>query len=185
MPNFHFSKEQTEALVDYLKYVDANAFSYKNTTPNETENNIIKLFLLSLPFFRFFRTCFWDFRRITTSLSQFIERYFVFPKNETASYLSFYQLDFTAATGIIYYYLPEVSGRKFILKNYEITNPLQILILVLVTVFFVLGKFGGREYLEFPPYIVILIVSSWLIFMYNFFMTVKPNYKTVPVYIWS
>ena len=37
MPNFHFSKEQTEALVDYLKYVDANAFSYKNTTPNETE----------------------------------------------------------------------------------------------------------------------------------------------------
>ena len=37
MPNFHFSKEKTEALVDYLKYVDENAFSYKNTTPNETE----------------------------------------------------------------------------------------------------------------------------------------------------
>ena len=26
---FIFSKEQTEALVDYLKYVDENAFSYK------------------------------------------------------------------------------------------------------------------------------------------------------------
>src|SRR5574343_442615 len=81
---------------------------------------------------------------------------------------------FTAATGIIY------SEKLAILQI-----ALQILILVLVTVFFVLGKFGGREYLEFPPYIVILIVSSWLIFMYNFFMTVKPNYKTVPVYIWS
>ena len=93
---------------------------------------------------------------------------------------------FTAATGIIYYYLPEVSGRKiYSEKLAKLQIALQILILVLVTVFFVLGKFGGREYLEFPPYIVILIVSSWLIFMYNFFMTVKPNYKTVPVYIWS
>lgn len=93
---------------------------------------------------------------------------------------------FTAATGIIYYYLPEVSGRKiYSEKLAKLQIALQILILILVTVFFVLGKFGGREYLEFPPYIVILIVSSWLIFMYNFFMTVKPNYKTVPVYIWS
>src|SRR5574343_2022578 len=93
---------------------------------------------------------------------------------------------FTAATGIIYYYLPEVSGRTiYSEKLAKLQISLQILILVLVTVFFVLGKFGGREYLEFPPYIVIMIVSSWLIFMYNFFMTVKPNYKTVPVYIWS
>lgn len=93
---------------------------------------------------------------------------------------------FTAATGIIYYYLPEVSGRKiYSEKLAKLQIALQILILVLVTVFFVLGKFGGREYLEFPPYIVILIVGSWLIFMYNFLMTVKPNYKTVPVYIWS
>ena len=93
---------------------------------------------------------------------------------------------FTAATGIIYYYLPEVSGRKIysqLLAKIQIF--LQILILTLVCVFFVLGKFGGREYLEFPPYIIILVISSWILFMINFFMTVKPNYKTVPVYIWS
>ena len=93
---------------------------------------------------------------------------------------------FTAATGIIYYYLPEVSGRKIysqLLAKIHIF--LQILILVLVCVFFVLGKFGGREYLEFPPYIIILVIGSWILFMINFFMTVKPNYKTVPVYIWS
>ena len=55
---------------------------------------------------------------------------------------------FTAATGIIYYYLPEVSGRKiYSEKLAKLQIALQILILVLVTVFFVLGKFGGREYL--------------------------------------
>ena len=125
-------------------------------------------------FFSFFRACFWDFRRIATSLSQFIERYFVFPKMRPLhTYLSINWI-FTAATGIIYYYLPEVSGRKiYSEKLAKLQIALQILILVLVTVFFVLGKFGGREYLEFPPYIVILTVSSWLIFMYNFFMTVK------------
>lgn len=37
MPKFNFTKEQTEALVDYLKYVDANAFSYKKPKNNETE----------------------------------------------------------------------------------------------------------------------------------------------------
>ena len=35
MPNFKFNKEQTEALVDYLRYVDQNAFSYKNTSPDK------------------------------------------------------------------------------------------------------------------------------------------------------
>jgi nitric oxide reductase subunit C len=35
MPKFNFTKEETEALVDYLKHVDANAFSYKNTSENK------------------------------------------------------------------------------------------------------------------------------------------------------
>ena len=29
MPNFHLSPKQVNALIDYLKYVDANAFTYK------------------------------------------------------------------------------------------------------------------------------------------------------------
>jgi nitric oxide reductase subunit C len=29
MPKFNFTKEQSDALVDYLKYIDANAVSYK------------------------------------------------------------------------------------------------------------------------------------------------------------
>ena len=29
MPNFHFSPDKVSAIMDYLKYVDTNAFSYK------------------------------------------------------------------------------------------------------------------------------------------------------------
>jgi len=29
MPDFHFSPAQVDAILDYLKYVDANAFTYK------------------------------------------------------------------------------------------------------------------------------------------------------------
>ncbi len=30
MPNFHFTSDKVNALLDYFKYVDANASSYKN-----------------------------------------------------------------------------------------------------------------------------------------------------------
>lgn len=36
MPNFNFNDEQVDALIDYLKYVDANAFTYK-----KSENQIL------------------------------------------------------------------------------------------------------------------------------------------------
>ncbi|WP_164472001.1 MULTISPECIES: cbb3-type cytochrome c oxidase subunit I [Amniculibacterium] len=93
---------------------------------------------------------------------------------------------FCAATGIIYYYLPEVSRRKiFSTVLGKIQAGLQVLILVVVCVFFILGKFSGREYLEFPPYMVAIIVLAWVMFMLNVFITLKPNYKTAPVYIYS
>jgi nitric oxide reductase subunit B len=93
---------------------------------------------------------------------------------------------FCAATGIIYYFLPEVSKRKlFSTFLGKVQAFLQILILVVVCVFFILGKFSGREYLEFPPYLVAIIVFAWLLFMLNFFLTLQPNYKVAPVYIWS
>lgn len=93
---------------------------------------------------------------------------------------------FCAATGIIYYYLPEVSRRKiFSTVLGKIQAGLQVLILVVVCVFFILGKFSGREYLEFPPYMVAIIVLAWVMFMLNVFITLKANYKTAPVYIYS
>ncbi len=56
-------------------------------------------------------------------------------------------------------------------------------ITIVVTGFF-LGHFSGREYLEFPPWIVGIIIFYWLIFGVNFFKTLQPNLATAPVYIW-
>jgi nitric oxide reductase subunit B len=93
---------------------------------------------------------------------------------------------FCAATGIIYYYLPEVSKRKIFSTGLgKIQVGLQLIILILVCVFFLLGKFSGREYLEFPPFMVAFIVIAWVLFMINFFATLRPNYKVAPVYFWS
>jgi hypothetical protein len=54
MPNFHFSKEQTEALVDYLKYVDENAFSYKTLHQMKLKNNIIGSWFIIIAIFSLF-----------------------------------------------------------------------------------------------------------------------------------
>lgn len=35
MPNFHLTPQQINAIIDYLKYVDANAFSYRKNYKNE------------------------------------------------------------------------------------------------------------------------------------------------------
>lgn len=62
---------------------------------------------------------------------------------------------------------------------------MQLIILVIVVVGFFSGIFGGREYLEFPPFIILLIIAAWILLMINFFATVRPSFKKVPVYIWS
>ena len=35
MPDFHFNPQQINAIIGYLKYVDANAFSYKKNYKND------------------------------------------------------------------------------------------------------------------------------------------------------
>ena len=93
---------------------------------------------------------------------------------------------FTAAAGAIYYYVPYFSERKLystVLAKVHLW--LQIVINLIVVIGFFFGIFGGREYLEFPPYIISLIILAWILFMINFFATVKPDYPKVPVYIWS
>jgi nitric oxide reductase subunit B len=93
---------------------------------------------------------------------------------------------FTAAQGGIYYYLPRICKRElFWIKGAWIQFLLQILIVGLVLYNFFIGNFGGREYLEFPTWIGGIILCSWIPFAINFWGTLKPNYKIVPVYIWS
>ena len=93
---------------------------------------------------------------------------------------------FCAAAGAIYYYIPYLSGRALysvLLANLHVL--LQVIILLLVVSGFFMGIFGGREYLEFPPLIIILVITAWILFIINFFATIRPSFKKVPVYIWS
>jgi len=93
---------------------------------------------------------------------------------------------FTAAQAGIYYYLPQVANRPiYWLQGIWWHLILQLVVSVLIVISFFLGYFGGREYLEFPPLFGIFIFISWIPFAINFFFTLKPNYKTAPVYIWS
>ncbi len=93
---------------------------------------------------------------------------------------------FCSATGAIYFFVPEYSCKQLfssVLAKMHVA--LQAIILIIVVTGFFAGIFGGREYLEFPPWIIILIIAAWIVFMINFFVTVKPSFKHVPVYIWS
>jgi nitric oxide reductase subunit B len=93
---------------------------------------------------------------------------------------------FTAAQGCIYYFLPRISGRElYWLKGGWLHFILQLFTSASIVIAFFMGHFGGREYLEFPPALGILIAISWLPFAINFFATLKPRYKNAPVYYYS
>lgn len=92
---------------------------------------------------------------------------------------------FTAAQAGIYYYLPRVANKPLIWKRgIWLHLFVQVFLSVMIVILFLYGKFGGREYLEFPPHVGLLILLSWLPFAINYFFTLKPDYSTAPVYVW-
>lgn len=93
---------------------------------------------------------------------------------------------FTGAQAGIYYYLPRVANRPVYWQQgiwWHLIMQLSVSLIIIGSFF--LGRFGGREYLEFPPWMGAFILLSWVPFAINFFFTLKPNFKTAPVYIWS
>ncbi|MBK7678721.1 MAG: cbb3-type cytochrome c oxidase subunit I [Chitinophagaceae bacterium] len=93
---------------------------------------------------------------------------------------------FTGAQAGLYYYLPRICQRKLYWEQgAKIHLLIQILVSVLIVYSFFMGEFGGREYLEFPPWLGAFMLLSWIPFVINFFFTLKPNYKNAPVYVWS
>ncbi|RYZ25976.1 MAG: cbb3-type cytochrome c oxidase subunit I [Chitinophagaceae bacterium] len=93
---------------------------------------------------------------------------------------------FTAAQGCIYYFLPRIAKRAlFWKKGISLHFVLQVLTSLSIVVAFFGGYFGGREYLEFPPLLGVLIPLSWVPFAINFFGTLRPNFKNAPVYYFS
>ncbi|MBL0103071.1 MAG: cbb3-type cytochrome c oxidase subunit I [Bacteroidetes bacterium] len=92
---------------------------------------------------------------------------------------------FNGAVGGIYYYLPQVSGRKLYSEFLARVHFFLFIAtgLIIIPCYF-MGIFGGKEYLEFPPWIAILMLISWLLFLFNFFMTIPKNFSQWKIYNW-
>ena len=70
---------------------------------------------------------------------------------------------FTAAQGCMYYFLPRIAKRELCWrKGITLHFVLQLLTSLSIIVAFFGGYFGGREYLEFPPVMGVLIAASWV-----------------------
>ncbi|MBS1585905.1 MAG: cbb3-type cytochrome c oxidase subunit I [Bacteroidetes bacterium] len=114
-------------------------------------------------------------------------------------YLPFYQLHpmhvsaalfwiISGATACIIYYMREV----FVLQNAPGKAVNGFICLWTGTIFVIFGfyalkKFGGREYWEFPPFLSIPLLGSWLLFIGNYFMSWRKARDRKPLYVlmWS
>lgn len=93
---------------------------------------------------------------------------------------------FSCVTGIIYHYMPLAAGRPLYSKHMPQWHfTLALATIVIAVGGFVTGHFSGREYLEFPPTLSVVIVIYWLLFGINFLLTMQPKLGKSPVYIWS
>ncbi|MEW6470468.1 MAG: cbb3-type cytochrome c oxidase subunit I [Bacteroidota bacterium] len=91
---------------------------------------------------------------------------------------------FLSAAGGIYYYLPEHAGKRLYSdKLPKLHLWLFVLTGLLIAACYFMGKFGGREYWEFPPVLSIPIFITWALFGWNYFRTVA-NVRDWPVYLW-
>ncbi|MGP8214513.1 MAG: cbb3-type cytochrome c oxidase subunit I [Bacteroidia bacterium] len=92
---------------------------------------------------------------------------------------------FLSAVGGIYYYLPNYCGINLYSKRLpKIHFWLFILTGIAVLLCYLSGKFGGREYWEYPPVLAIPIIISWIIFGFNYFKSIAKKAGQFPVYIW-
>jgi len=92
---------------------------------------------------------------------------------------------FLIAIGGIYHYLPRQCGMK--LYSARAANwHFWIFVVTGLAILgcYLSGRFGGREYFAFPPVLSIPIFLTWILFGINYFMTVRQDKKSWPVYYW-
>ncbi|HSD14348.1 MAG TPA: cbb3-type cytochrome c oxidase subunit I [Flavobacterium sp.] len=89
------------------------------------------------------------------------------------------------AIGGIYYYLSNSDGPR--LYSNRLSKIHYLLfggIGILIYYNYAIGNFGGKEYLEFPPYLILPILIGWLLFGINYYKTMAGKVKDWPVYYW-
>ena len=92
---------------------------------------------------------------------------------------------FLAAIGGIYYYLPRQCQLELWSPRAANMHFWIFLVTGLAILFsYLAGKFGGREYFEFPVALSLPIFFSWILFGVNYFNTVRKSKASWPVYYW-
>jgi len=92
---------------------------------------------------------------------------------------------FLTAIGGIYFYLPRQCNLK--LWSFRAVNVhFWVFVFTGLAILFsyLTGKFGGREYFEFPAALSIPIFLTWILFGVNYFKTVSKTKESWPVYYW-
>lgn len=86
-------------------------------------------------------------------------------------------------TGGVYYYISrevKLHSSRVAMMHYLV---FAFTFLCIVISYFV-GNMGGREYLEFPPILILPILVGWGLFGYNYFKSIVGKIRHWPVYYW-
>ena len=92
---------------------------------------------------------------------------------------------FLVAIGGIYFYLPRQAGLTLWSPKYAALHYWGFLITGLAILgCYLSGRFGGREYFEYPPILSVPIFLTWILFGCNYFLTMRKRREPWPVYYW-
>lgn len=87
--------------------------------------------------------------------------------------------------GGIYFYISRIEGYKLYSPNLSIVHLiLYLIIAVLIPLSLLTKNMGGREYLEFSPFLILPILIGWVFFGINYFKTVLRSVGNWPAYYW-
>ncbi len=89
------------------------------------------------------------------------------------------------ATGGIYFYISNAT--HFHLYSKKITQAhFWIFIFTGISIYacYFTGNLGGKEYLEFPPLLILPILIGWMLFLINYFKSLVGKVANWPVYYW-
>src|SRR5574338_251326 len=159
--------------------------NYRSYTTSYNDNKAAKAFLLLALSYLLIGLLFGVLGGMQYILPAFLKDHLSFQKTRPLHVYLVISWIFTAAQAGIYYYLPKIAKRPIRWpKGIWLHFAMQCINSLIIITGFLAGYFGGREYLEFPPLLGAFIFLSWIPFAINFFATLKPDYKTAPVYIW-
>lgn len=92
---------------------------------------------------------------------------------------------FQGAAGSIYSYAPASIKKQLFSETLARVHWMLFILTGLgIITSYMLGHFGGREYLEYPVWFTIPITLSWCLIIINYFKTIKGSLSMCPVYIW-